>query len=817
MPSYEPTPRRFSVLSVPQSAAASRRNSFDDATQPSLVHNNHGGTGATVNLELILSRLQFFDAKDEERGRSRNGIDTGFEAPVARRRESSASTREKIALWEERSRSQERGQDGQRELDRRGRSKSRLRDLTAGNRVSVVPEVPELAATFKNFAKEKKREEEPDGRIFDLSHAATPPKGTKQSAIDVKLSKEQASDGTTANQSFPPQTPSRAAQAPFTPDATPKERPESLGGPRKRRESPSTNAMIDRSRPASPKSNSWAALAPSPPATPVAAPTLTPPRIETDMKPLLVFEGSEQQNAEMGLGKGNTDQAWRISTYRPDFPVSTHYPHLEDIQSLAHTRFDGDPLQKPSRSQVPDTAPASLRPRSTGEDYPYPTRNVLKSGDWVVSIPGPAKTYIPTDQNPGQTQRRSVSRAGTKHRGSKHHEWDAPPVIERALHAASVSVIKGLELPIELYRGFRDVYYPAPDRPDIIKAYTIRRRLPVRIFFPVRHDLTSPALLPTLFTIHGGGFTVGSPSEDDVWNRGFADSFTILVIALNYSKAPWAPFPGPLLDVEALYHAILNDESLPIDRIRTAIAGFDSGANLALGLSQLPSVKTGRDPNVHRYPHPHFSQPPRSNPPPAAVISVCGILDFTVPVSQKLKTRPYKNELRGPRGWGQGLDWVGRLLPSCAWSYIPYGHDAADPLLSPAYADRRELPPHVFVMAAELDCLGHESWKAASVWGGRPVPVQDDAVGRVERSLWRGCLEEADNTRFSWVEEMRREDGVRGSTRWLLVPDVVHGFDSANWRNKYLWGDEEARMDAEMKTMAYQREMAEWLWGVVWR
>ena len=49
------------------------------------------------------------------------------------------------------------------------------------------------------------------------------------------------------------------------------------------------------------------------------------------------------------------------------------------------------------------------------------------------------------------------------------------------------------------------------------------------------------------------------------------------------------------------------------------------------------------------------------------------------------------------------------------------------------------------------------------------------------------------------------------------MPDVVHGFDSAGWRNKYLWGDEIARMDAEMKTIAYQREVAEWLWGVVWR
>ena len=63
------------------------------------------------------------------------------------------------------------------------------------------------------------------------------------------------------------------------------------------------------------------------------------------------------------------------------------------------------------------------------------------------------------------------------------------------------------------------------------------------IFFPTHYDLTSPALLPTLFTLHGGGFTVGYASDDDKWNRTFADTYTILVIALNYSKAPWAAFP----------------------------------------------------------------------------------------------------------------------------------------------------------------------------------------------------------------------------------------------------------------------------------
>jgi len=333
--------------------------------------------------------------------------------------------------------------------------------------------------------------------------------------------------------------------------------------------------------------------------------------------------------------------------------------------------------------------------------------------------------------------------------------------------------------------------------------------------------------LPTLFTLHGGAFTVGSAADDDAWNRAFSDAYTVLVIALNYSKAPWAVFPGPLLDAEALYHAVLNDESLPIDRMRTALCGFDAGANLALGLAQLPSVKTGYDPSHHagherEYDmNPYPVAPPRSHPPPAAVISVCGILDFGMSATRKARTRPYKRQLRGPRGWGPGLDWMARLLPSSAWSYIPYGHDISDPLLSPAYASRGELPPHVFVVAAELDCLAHESWRTACAWGGRAIPDPDVLVGRRGPSRWRGCLDDGsgeNSVKFGWGETHTNALGtVEGTTRWLLVPDVVHGFDSAAWRNKYLWGDEQARMDSEMKTIAYQRELAEWLWGTVWR
>lgn len=120
------------------------------------------------------------------------------------------------------------------------------------------------------------------------------------------------------------------------------------------------------------------------------------------------------------------------------------------------------------------------------------------------------------------------------------------------------------------------------------------------------------------------------------------------------------------------------------------------------------------------------------------------------------------------------------------------------------------------VVAAELDCLAHESWRAACAWAGRATPNREMPVGRRGVARARGCLDDGRGPgggKFAWGEE--HEGG--GTTRWLLVPDVMHGFESAGWRTRYMWADEEGRRDAEMKTYACQREMADWLWGVVWK
>ncbi len=289
--------------------------------------------------------------------------------------------------------------------------------------------------------------------------------------------------------------------------------------------------------------------------------------------------------------------------------------------------------------------------------------------------------------------------------------------------------------------------------------------------------------------IHGGGFTVGSPHDDDRINSSFVKMHNALVIELNYRKAPWNPFPTAPHDLEALILAAYEDPSLPIDKSRIAIGGFSAGGNLTLAVSQLPSI--------------------REKVKPSAAILLYPALDFTVPLGAKEKSRYYKPSL----GSGQrsaSNDFLSLFAPLFDWSYIPAGQDLRDPLISPYFAPREILPPHIFVIGAELDQLAHEDWRFASKLAGRPIPTLQDKVGQ-ERPSEKGDAFILDDERFAF--EHVEKDGKR-SVRWLLVPDQIHGFDVTPIR---VHGSEDAFKDAQVKAEAYQKLVGKWLFSRVWK
>ncbi|KAJ7192394.1 Alpha/Beta hydrolase protein [Mycena pura] len=347
------------------------------------------------------------------------------------------------------------------------------------------------------------------------------------------------------------------------------------------------------------------------------------------------------------------------------------------------------------------------------------------------------------------------------------------PLLNRLKYGAIAFALQNLLVgPVLFFRDVKDYLKPPAIRPDIIKTYPCRKHLPVRIFLPPSHTAGTP--LPALFTIHGGGFMLGSPNDNDTWNAAFAAQHHALVIALNYAKAPANPYPGPTDDVEALLLAALVDSSLPPIRA-AALLGWSAGGNLSLTVAQRPAVRaTGKI---------------------KAVVPLYPVVDFTLPWEVKTASRRYKQALGGYRG--KGRDVVGGMGAVFNWAYLPLGTDLRDPGVSALFAPRESLPDHIFILAAELDMLAQEAWRAACLWGNKQVPGLAEVPGK-EEVVGKGELV-LDDERFGWEEK-----GIR----WLLVPDTVHGFDQ---NIGSVVRDEVLMEDARIKTEKTRGIIGQWL------
>lgn len=92
--------------------------------------------------------------------------------------------------------------------------------------------------------------------------------------------------------------------------------------------------------------------------------------------------------------------------------------------------------------------------------------------------------------------------------------------------------------------------------------------------------------LPCLFSIHGGGYVIGSYDMDDAKLDRWCQKFGIVGVSVEYRLAPETPFPGPLEDCYAgLKWTFDRAEELGIDRGRIAITGVSAGGGLCAALA----------------------------------------------------------------------------------------------------------------------------------------------------------------------------------------------------------------------------------------
>ncbi|EAW07387.1 alpha/beta hydrolase fold protein [Aspergillus clavatus NRRL 1] len=250
-------------------------------------------------------------------------------------------------------------------------------------------------------------------------------------------------------------------------------------------------------------------------------------------------------------------------------------------------------------------------------------------------------------------------------------------------------------------------------QPTLTKRYACRPTLETRVFYPRSYHSAQRQLLPLYLNIHGGGFVLGDATIDDPFCSAWANRTGMLVVSLNYRKAPLHPFPTATWDVAEVAKSVLADDSLPIDHSRIAIGGFSAGGNLALSASQLPGLKGRINAAVIYYP----------------------IVDFSHPPNEKLDSRPYQG---GPADTLEKTSWW------LDWGYVSVGQNRRDPLLSPVYAGRDELPPWIYMIGAQWDMLRLETQQMIHGLAGLEERVgveqeEDFEVGRYKWTLARGC------------------------------------------------------------------------------
>ena len=133
----------------------------------------------------------------------------------------------------------------------------------------------------------------------------------------------------------------------------------------------------------------------------------------------------------------------------------------------------------------------------------------------------------------------------------------------------------------------------ASDKPSASPSPGIERRdyivggepaVAVRVHRPA----DAVGALPCVFSMHGGGYVLGSCAMDDGRLDGWSRSYRCVGVSVEYRLAPETPYPGPLDDCHlGLKWVLDHHDELGVDPERIGVSGTSAGAGLAAALALL--------------------------------------------------------------------------------------------------------------------------------------------------------------------------------------------------------------------------------------
>lgn len=145
----------------------------------------------------------------------------------------------------------------------------------------------------------------------------------------------------------------------------------------------------------------------------------------------------------------------------------------------------------------------------------------------------------------------------------------------------SAENLASIDIPVDENVSINEEYVPGPaDSPNVR----------VKIYEPKEKN----SVLPGLFWIHGGGYVLGSPDENDELCQRFVKDANCVVVSVDYRLAPEHPYPAGLEDCyAALKWFSENAAELGVDSNRIGIAGASAGGGLTAALSLLARDRKG--------------------------------------------------------------------------------------------------------------------------------------------------------------------------------------------------------------------------------
>lgn len=233
---------------------------------------------------------------------------------------------------------------------------------------------------------------------------------------------------------------------------------------------------------------------------------------------------------------------------------------------------------------------------------------------------------------------------------------------------------------------------PSPSAPPVVLPKVEDRMIPgsrgpmaVRLYTP---EGAGP--FPITLYFHGSAFVLGSPDLTDGLCRTLARDGETLIVSVDYSLAPEAPFPAAIEDAHAALRWVHDHAgAMGGDATRIAVAGDSAGGNIAAVLAQ----ETRRD-----------------GPPVRHQLLFYPVLDCA------FDTPSYEANAGDP--------FLSRDMMRWAWrQYLPDPAVARDPRASPLRQTDLGNIPSATIFTAEYDVLRDEAEAYAAALAKAGVAV----------------------------------------------------------------------------------------------